>query len=203
MCRSILDIARSLFLQISSVVDDKGFFDFTPLRLVCLTLVHRLHHLLFSSRCIRDTAYWKLDLRENSFRQHLQMLANTSGSAHEEAVRTPSSDPASQEEPATDTLPIPALTSPQAGHLSSEGEDEGFPSDDLLEALVPPEELLTQLLSVTCSKVVLAYSVPGTLVLTKTSIAFTADDTSTEYEKSLCLVSSFLHTASNFLWHAQ
>ena len=120
------------------------------------------------------------------------MLANASGSAHEEAVRTPSSDPASQEEPTANTLPIHALTSPQAGHLGLEGEGEGFPSDDLLETLVPPEELVAQLLSVTCSKVVLAFSVPGTLVLTKTSIAFTADDTCTEYEKSLCMVSSFL-----------
>lgn len=116
------------------------------------------------------------------------MLANPSGSAHEEAVRTQSSDPSSQDEAAADALAIAALTSPQAGHLSAEGG--GFSSDDLLESLVPAEEdpVAQQLLSMSCSKVVLAHSVLGTLVLTKTSIAFTADDTCSEYEKSLCMV---------------
>lgn len=121
------------------------------------------------------------------------MLANASGSAHEGAVRTQGSDPASQEEMAADALSVPALTSPQAGHLSPEEEGEaGFSSDELLESLVPAEELVAQLLSVSCSKVVLAHSVPGTLVLTVTSIAFTADDTCTEHEEALCLVSSLI-----------
>lgn len=119
------------------------------------------------------------------------MLANANGSAHEDAVRTQSSDPASQEDTTADALSIPALTSPQAGHLNA--EEEGFPSDDLLESLVPAEELVAQLVSLPCSKVVLAHSVPGTLVLTKTSIAFTADDTCTEYEESLCMVSNSLY----------
>lgn len=129
-----------------------------------------------------------MDLRENSLRQRLQMLANTSGSAHEDAVRTQSSDPSSRDETGADALSVPALASPQAGHLSAEGE-VGFSPDDLLESLVLAEELVAQLMSVPCSKVVLAHSVPGTLVLTETSIAFTADDTCTEYEESLCMVS--------------
>jgi hypothetical protein len=117
------------------------------------------------------------------------MLANIAGSAHEEAVRVQGSDSTSQDEPAANAIPIPTLTSPQAGHLGLEEEGEGFPSEDLLETLVSSEN---QLLSMTCGKVVLAYSVPGTLVLTETSIAFTADDTSSEYEKSLCMVSDFV-----------
>lgn len=87
---------------------------------------------------------------------------------------------------ATSTLSIPTLPSPQGGHMSLEEA-----SEDLLESLVSPYEQVVQLLSVECSKVVLAHLVPGTLVLTKSSIAFTADDSCSEYEKALCLVSFY------------
>ncbi len=122
------------------------------------------------------------------------MLSNDSGSTHEDAVRTQGPNPSTQDERAASTLSLPALTTSQVGHLATEGkeeEEEGFPSED---SLVPAEELVAQLLSVRCSKVVLACSVSGTLVLTKSSIAFTADDTCPEYEKSLCMVSKFTCT---------
>ncbi len=91
------------------------------------------------------------------------------------------------EEGAAATLSsIPTLPSPHGGHLSP--EDSGFLSEDLLESLVPPDELVAHL-SIPCWKVVLAQAVQGTLVLTASSVAFTADDTCEEYEKVLCMVS--------------
>ena len=134
-------------------------------------------------------------MRENSLRQRLQMVANANGSAHEEAVRTlttTATDPASQDndsnEGGVDALSLPALASGRTlrGGVVAEAE-EGEAAEE--EVVPPAEELTAQLHSVPCSKVVLAHAVPGTMVLTKTFIAFTSDDASPEYEKSLCMVS--------------
>lgn len=127
-------------------------------------------------------------MKENSLRQHLQLLANPSGSTHEEAVRKVGVNVSLEgEESTASTLPIATLPSPQAGHVSL--EEASFTSEDLLESLIPSEEQVVQLLSVQCSRVVLAHAVPGTLVLTKSSMSFTADDSTSQYEKALCMVS--------------
>ena len=131
-----------------------------------------------------------LDLKENSLRQHLQLLANPAGSAHEEAVRKVggSTSPETTEE--TDPLSIPALPTPGPGMGVESPEESSLVSEEQLESLLPTEgQLLTQqLYSVQCSRMVLAHAVPGTLVFTRTSLAFTADDSTKEYEKALCMV---------------
>ena len=135
------------------------------------------------------TAHWRLDLRENSLRQHLQLLANPSGGTHEEAVRkaSPLEEGEEGEEGAANTLSVPTLPSPRGGHLTP--EDSGVFSEDLLEALVSPDEQMAQLFSITCRRVVMAHAVQGTLVFTSAAVAFTADDTCEEYDKVLSMVS--------------
>lgn len=135
--------------------------------------------------------FLRLDLKENCLCQHLQLLANPSGSTHEEAVRTThvSSDrgPAEVERLPNNHISLASLSSPQRGHL---GPEEA--SEELLQSLVAAmieDENVVQLFSVQCCKVVLAFAVPGTLVLTKNAIAFTADDSSSEYENAMSMVS--------------
>ena len=117
------------------------------------------------------------------------MQPNSCGSTHDEAVRK--CDPVTQEDTATNSsgskISVPSLLSPQEGHLSVA---ELLLTEDLLENLIPAEEMVSQLLSVPCCKVMLAHTVPGTLVLTESFIAFTADDASQEYEEALCMVSN-------------
>ena len=132
----------------------------------------------------------RLDLKENCLGQHLQVLANPSGSRHEEAVRK-TQVASKEEEPDTEGLThrhfsLPSLASPLEGHFNPEEA-----SEELLESLVTAmieDEQVGQLFHVQCCKVMLAFAVPGTLILTKTSIAFTADDSSSEYENAVCLV---------------
>ena len=83
---------------------------------------------------------------------------------------------------------VPTLPSPQGGTLSP--DDSALLSDDLLESLLPQEEQSARQFAVPCWKVVLAYAVRGTLVLTTSSMTFMADDTCEEYERVLSLVSS-------------
>lgn len=136
----------------------------------------------------RDSTFLRLDLKENCLCQRLQLVANPCGSTHEEAVRkipVTSEDGQTEAEKLANSHFLPSLTSPQ-GHLSLEEA-----SEELLESLVAAvieDDQVLQLHSVQCCKVVLAYAVPGTLVLTKTYMAFTADDSSSEYEKAACMV---------------
>lgn len=68
------------------------------------------------------------------------------------------------------------------------------PTDSLnaLELSLNDQDQHMQLLSLPCLMVVLAHSVPGTLILTKRSMTFTADDSSDEYKKASYLVSQFI-----------
>lgn len=138
----------------------------------------------------RDNTFLRLDLKENCLFQHLQLLANPCGSTHEEAVRQTqviSEDGQPEAERlANSHFSLPSVVSPKDGHLSLEEA-----SEELLESLVAAaieDDQVVQLFSVQCCKVVLAYAVPGTLVLTKTSMSFTAEDTSSEYERAMCMV---------------
>ncbi len=130
-------------------------------------------------------------MRENYLRQHFQLLANPNGSVHEEAVREMAADVFDPEEEADKNLSVPSLASPHGGgggggHINI--ENSSIVSEDHLDSLLQHSES-TQLLSVSCHKVLLSYALPGTLVLTKSSMAFTADDSAIEYEKVQCLVS--------------
>lgn len=136
---------------------------------------------------LRNVTFWKLDLRENSLRQHLQLLGNQNGSPHKDAVRMVAHNATSGEEVAS-TISLPSMVSPQGSHLNL--EETPFPSEDLLDNLVYPDEQVLQLLSMQCAKVMLTFAVPGTLVITKSSIAFTADDSTSEYDSAQSVVSN-------------
>ena len=69
-------------------------------------------------------------------------------------------------------------------------------SDDFADSLAGVDLQLEQdksqqLLIVPCSMVVLAHTIPGTLAFTRTYLTFTADDSTTEYEKASYLVRVF------------
>ena len=122
------------------------------------------------------------------------MLANPNGSAHESATRVyeVNSQEASVEEVKSEDLNLAALTPTTPGGLLS-SEEMSLGSDELSDSLTALELSLnqdqaTQLLSLPCLMVVLAHSVPGTLVFTKRSLTFTADDSSDEYKKASYLV---------------
>ena len=127
-------------------------------------------------------------MRENSSRQHLQLLPNSNGSTHEEAVRSTdlNQDTSASEEEVKNKISLPSLTSPQGSHLDP--DEDIITSDDLMENLVHSDELATQLFSVQCMKVLLSHAIPGTLVLSESSIAFTADDSTSEYQRAQWMV---------------
>ena len=138
----------------------------------------------------RDNPFKRLDLKGDCLCQHLQLLANPNGSTHEEAVRkthiTLEEGHLEAEGIASNQFSLASLSSLQEGH-SSPGEM----SEELMERLVAAmieDDHMEKLFSVQCYKVVLAYTIPGTLVLTKISMSFTADDSSSEYEKAMCMV---------------
>lgn len=122
------------------------------------------------------------------------MLANPNGSAHESATRVyeANSQLNSVEEVESKDLTLAALTPTTPGGVLS-SEEMSLGSDELMDSLTALELSLNQdqtiqLLSLPCLMVVLAHSVPGTLVFTKRSLTFTADDSSDEYKKASYLV---------------
>lgn len=62
-------------------------------------------------------------------------------------------------------------------------------SDDLGEVPLEQVDKSEQLLTIQCSMVTLAHAIPGTLTFTRTSLTFTADDSTEEYENASYLVS--------------
>ncbi len=138
----------------------------------------------------RDNRFVQLDLKANSLCQRLQFVANPAGSTHEEAVRlTPDVD--EDEKPESEKLENNHFVVPQSALERKMSEEEA--SEKLLESLVTSsvmeDDSIERLYSVQCQRVVLALAIPGTLVLTKSTIAFTADDTAVEYEAASRLVS--------------
>jgi len=131
----------------------------------------------------------RLDLRSNSLCQRLQFVANPAGSTHEEAVRLTVDNP-ENDTPESEKMESSRFVVPRS--MLERRESELEESEKLLENLLTVPGLeegpVVQLHSVQCLRVVLALAVPGTLVLSKTTIAFTADDTWPEYEKASCLV---------------
>ena len=141
----------------------------------------------------RHSKFWRLDLKEDSLRQRLQFFPNPAGSVHESAIR-------SMEEEEEGNKPTAAAEGELAGGLpgsvnaaalnkASNFEVVSLSSDDPgelpLEQLDKSEQLL---LTIPCSMVVLAHSIPGTLAFTRTSLTFTADDSTEEYENASYLV---------------
>ena len=139
----------------------------------------------------------KLDLKEDVLRRRLQLICNPSGSSHEEAVRNvDSEDPAHplEDDPAL-AVPKPAFTA-----QSSRSESISLTSDELQDNLAldlsVDQDSSSQLLSLPCQMIVLAHSVPGTVVVTSSSIVFTADDGTEDYRKASYLVSFYLWLVS-------
>lgn len=142
----------------------------------------------------RHSKFWRLDLKEDSLRQRLQFLPNPAGSVHESAVRIV--DPAEEGEGSKPAAAAEEdLSAGLPGSVSaalskpSNVEVVSLSSDDLGE--LPPLEQLDkseQLLTLQCSMVILAHTIPGTLAFTKTSLTFTADDSTEEYENAAYLV---------------
>ena len=143
------------------------------------------------SQCfsLRDEKFVRLDLKSNSLSQRLQFVANPTGCTHEEAVRLTANVP-EDEMPEFEKMENSHFVVPRSVLERRTSEVES--SEKLLESLVTfpglEEGPVAQLHSVQCLRVVLALAVPGTLVLTKATIAFTADDTWSDYEKAACLV---------------
>lgn len=139
----------------------------------------------------RHSKFWKVDLKEDSLRQRLQFLPNPSGTVHESAIR--STDPDSGEKKPT-AEELPSLPSTVGAYTEAPNIDViSLGSDDLADSLtgmdLPQEQDKSQqLLTVQCSMVILAHSIPGTLAFTRTSLTFTADDSSEDYEKASYLV---------------
>ena len=136
----------------------------------------------------RDETFVRLDLKGNSLCQRLQFVANPVGSTHEEAVRL-TTDSSEDEKPESEKLENSHFVLPSSMLERRKSPEEE--SEKLLETLVSSvveDDSVVQLHSVQCLRVVLALAVPGTLVLTTTTMAFTADDSSSEYEKASCLV---------------
>ena len=136
-------------------------------------------------------------MKEDSLRQRLQFLPNPTGSVHESAIR--SVDPAEEDKsPAAGAAEEELAGLPgSVGAALSNVEIVSLSSDDLGESSLaaaglelPLEQLdkSEQLLTIQCSMVVLAHAIPGTLAFTRTSVTFTADDSTEEYEKASYLV---------------
>lgn len=151
----------------------------------------------------RHSKFWRLDLKEDSLRQRLQFLPNPAGSVHESAIRIV--DPAEEEgDKPTAAAEEEGLTSlpgsvSAALNKASNVEAVSLSSDDLGESSLaaaglelPLEQLdkSEQLLTIQCSMVILAHTIPGTLAFTRTYLTFTADDSTEEYEKASYLVCS-------------
>lgn len=127
------------------------------------------------------------------------MLSNPVGSVHEEATRrieTKEEEEEEEEEGTKETSKETELAlTPTAAYGTALGGDEiSLDSDDLAENLASidqsssDQDQAIQLLSLQCSLVVLAHATPGTLVLTKSTLTFTAEDSSEEYKKASYLV---------------
>lgn len=135
-------------------------------------------------------------MKEDSLRQRLQFLPNLAGSVHEGAVRTV--DPAEEEgnKPTTAAAEggdlaagLPPGSVGAALSKASNVEVVSLSSDDLGEVPLEQVDKSEQLLTIQCSIVILAHAIPGTLTFTRTSLTFTADDSTEEYENASYLVS--------------
>ena len=131
--------------------------------------------------------FCKLDLKEDALRQRLLLLSNPTGSVHEEATRRVEINEEVEEESQEANIPLTPSSTAYGGTLS--GDEISLDSDDLAEGVVSmDQDHSTQLLSLQCSLVVLAHTIPGTLVFTKSTLTFTAEDNSEEYKKATFLV---------------
>ena len=140
----------------------------------------------------RHSKFWRLDLKEDSLRQRLQFLPNPAGSVHESTVRSVEEEEEGQGKTAAEgelAAGLPGSVDAAALNKASNFEVVSLSSDDPgelpLEQLDKSEQLL---LTISCSMVVLAHSIPGTLAFTRTSLTFTADDSTEEYENASYLV---------------
>ncbi|CAI8037971.1 Putative neurobeachin homolog [Geodia barretti] len=153
--------ARDLWRKVSSVVDEYGKFDRSPM----------------------SCQFLKMDLREDSQRQRLKLVANTHGTLHEDARRTMPAEEVDEGEgginEGLDHVGMPLQSGPLTS--SSQADEGSLGSDELLETQVTEQEQTRKLWSVQCKMLVMARALPGNLVFSLSSLSFNADDDSEEF----------------------
>ncbi|XP_019855658.1 PREDICTED: lipopolysaccharide-responsive and beige-like anchor protein [Amphimedon queenslandica] len=150
--------AEALWRKLSPMVDNCGSFDFTLFKIT------------------RHSLLWRLDLKEDSHRRRLKTLPNHNGSTHSNAVRSNPEQLAMEDKSSFDPNLLLSPLPTDEDRLTDErvGEEEG---DIIVENKETPQ------VSLDCSMIFLSYVLPGTLSFTKQHFTFTADDSSTEYNK--------------------
>ena len=155
--------ATELWRKVSYLMDHSSSSDLTPLKM---------------------TSFRKLDFGEDMARRRLKVLPNPSGSFHIEACRKHEmGDEKEGEGPALPGVLV-------VGTSLQQGEDPGL-NEDTMEGALATEfglEHEEAQLSIKCSIVMYAYSMPGYMEFTKSTLTFTADDTSSEYQKGSYLL---------------
>ncbi len=143
------------------------------------TPTHTLFTHRHKSHSLRDTRYWRLDLRESHDRQRLQLLANQNGSPHTTAVRCVDTPPS--------PFTLPTLLTPPTYHVPA----SEAPTEDLSVGVgdSDPHVVTPHTLTLPCQLIVLAHMLPGTLLLSRQSISFTPDDRCHDYQEAAQLVS--------------
>lgn len=102
-------------------------------------------HFVIHDNCMCRCKFWKMDLRENSHRQRIKLVANTHGTLHEDARRTaaePGGEEEGEEGGEREKDDVHTVVPLQSGSsMASPQVDEGsLSSDELLESQLAEQD---------------------------------------------------------------